>query len=139
MQQSGRLFSLTFLTPPTNTQTQQMTTKLNWKELLLFLSSIRGDLSNITAPPFILAPSSILEVSSCWAERPSLFSAAAHEASPEKRALYVLKWFLASLRRQLYVGGDGKWSVKKPINAFLGEIDVFGELEGWRGGCEVGC
>jgi len=39
----------------------------------------------------------------------------------------VLKWFLASLRGQQYAGRDPKDGVKKPLNAFLGEIFV-GEL-----------
>jgi hypothetical protein len=39
----------------------------------------------------------------------------------------VLKWFLASLRGQQYAGRDPKDGVKKPLNAFLGEIFV-GEI-----------
>jgi hypothetical protein len=34
----------------------------------------------------------------------------------------VLKWFLASLRRQQYAGRDPSTGVKKPLNAFLGEL-----------------
>lgn len=39
----------------------------------------------------------------------------------------MLKWFLASLRGQQYAGRDPSDGVKKPLNAFLGEIFV-GEL-----------
>lgn len=39
----------------------------------------------------------------------------------------MLKWFLASLRGQQYAGRDPKDGVKKPLNAFLGEIFV-GEI-----------
>lgn len=42
--------------------------------------------------------------------------------TPERRLLAVLKWFLASLRGQQYAGRDPTDGVKKPLNAFLGEI-----------------
>ena len=38
--------------------------------------------------------------------------------------LLVLKWFLAALRAQFYVGGDVNASIKKPLNAFLGELFI---------------
>lgn len=87
-----------------------------------FLATVRGDLSNITAPPFLLAPQSIVELPSYWAEKPSIFVAPALEPNPQKRALLVLKWFLCSLKQQCYVGRDVKDGVKKPLNAFLGEM-----------------
>jgi oxysterol-binding protein-related protein 9/10/11 len=34
----------------------------------------------------------------------------------------VLKWFLAALKQQQYAGRDEKDGVKKPLNAFLGEL-----------------
>ena len=55
-------------------------------------------------------------------ERPSTFVAPAAEADPQKRALLVLKWFLSALKQQYYVGRDVKDGVKKPLNAFLGEL-----------------
>ncbi|KAH6853748.1 hypothetical protein B0I37DRAFT_388048 [Chaetomium sp. MPI-CAGE-AT-0009] len=55
-------------------------------------------------------------------QRPSLFAAPALEPDPELRALLVLKWILASLKHQLYVDGAPGRSIKKPLNAFLGEI-----------------
>ncbi|EAQ93306.1 hypothetical protein CHGG_01541 [Chaetomium globosum CBS 148.51] len=54
--------------------------------------------------------------------RPSLFAAPALEPDPELRALLVLKWILTSLKHQLYVDGAPGRSIKKPLNAFLGEI-----------------
>jgi len=36
--------------------------------------------------------------------------------------LAVLKWFLSSLKGQQYAGRDPSDGVKKPLNAFLGEI-----------------
>jgi oxysterol-binding protein-related protein 9/10/11 len=46
--------------------------------------------------------------------------------------LLVLKWFLAALKQQQYAGRDEKDGVKKPLNAFLGELF----LASWDGGEE---
>ncbi|KAI9706873.1 MAG: hypothetical protein M1820_004652 [Bogoriella megaspora] len=92
------------------------------KDLVKFLASTHGDLSNITAPPFFLAPISVTEAGSCWAQRPSLFASPTFEDDPAKRSLCVLKWILAALKTQFYTGGDTESSIKKPLNAFLGEI-----------------
>lgn len=86
------------------------------------IATIKGDLSNITAPPFLLGSQSTVELPSYWAENPSNLVAPASEPDPEKRALLVLRWFLASLKRQQYAGRDEKDGVKKPLNAFLGEL-----------------
>lgn len=94
------------------------------RELLSFLSTVRGDLANIASPPSQLAPRSVVEVPSCWSERPSTFAAPALESDPEKRALLVLKWFLSSLRTQFYLGGDTSLALKKPLNSFLGELFI---------------
>lgn len=87
-----------------------------------FLATVRGDISHITAPPFILAPQSLTQFPAYWAERPSLFTAVAHESNPEKRMLLVLKFYLASLQRQCYVGRTVKEGLKKPLNPYLGEM-----------------
>ena len=79
-------------------------------------------MSNITAPPFVLATQSTVEFPAYWAEHPSLFIAPAEESDPAKRALLVLRWFLSSLKQQQYGGRDEKDGVKKPLNAFLGEL-----------------
>ncbi|EXJ86546.1 hypothetical protein A1O3_03499 [Capronia epimyces CBS 606.96] len=92
------------------------------KDFLAFLATVRGDISHITAPPFILAPQSLTEFPSYWAERPSLFTAPAHEPLAERRILLVLKLYLASLQRQYYVGRAVKEGLKKPLNPFLGEL-----------------
>lgn len=94
------------------------------RELLSFLSTVRGDLANIASPPSQLAPRSVVEVPACWSERPSIFAAPALESDPAKRSLLVLKWFLSSLRTQFYLGGDTSIALKKPLNSFLGEIFV---------------
>jgi len=81
-------------------------------------------LSNITAPPFLLASQSTVEFPAYWAENPSAFVAAASESDAQKRALLVLRWFLAALKRQQYAGRNEKEGVKKPLNAFLGELFI---------------
>ncbi|KAG0648484.1 Oxysterol-binding [Hyphodiscus hymeniophilus] len=92
------------------------------KEFLASIATIRGDLSNITAPPFVLATQSTVEIPAYWAEHPSLFSAPALEADSSKRSLAVLRWYLTSLKAQQYGGRSEKEGVKKPLNAFLGEV-----------------
>ena len=89
-----------------------------WKSL----STIRGDLSNITAPPFVLDTKSAVELPAFWAERPSVFVAPAKIENPARRALSVLRWFISSLRNQQYAGHEPEEGVKKPLNAFLGEV-----------------
>lgn len=91
------------------------------KEFIASIASIRGDLSNITAPPFVLDTKSVVELPAFWAERPSFFVAPAHASDPAERALLVLRWFLASLKNQQYGGRSEHEGVKKPLNAFLGE------------------
>jgi hypothetical protein len=86
------------------------------------IAAIRGDLSNITAPPFVLATQSTVEFPAYWAEHTSLFLAPAREPDPAKRALLVLRWYLTSLKNQQYGGRDEEEGVKKPLNAFLGEL-----------------
>lgn len=87
-----------------------------------FLSSVQGDLANITAPPQFLAPSSVVEVGHCWVQRPDVFAAPAQEPDPKKRSLLVLRLVLIALKSQLYVAGSPTVSIKKPLNAFLGEV-----------------
>ena len=86
------------------------------------IATIRGDLSNITAPPFVLATKSTVEFPQYWAENPSIFLAPAFDNGPQERALLVLKWFLSSLKGQQYAGRSEDEGVKKPLNAFLGEL-----------------
>jgi hypothetical protein len=92
------------------------------KDFLASIATISGDLSNITAPPFVLSEHSTVEIPQYWADHPSLFISQAAEEDGGKRALSVLKYFIGTLRNQQYAGrreGDG---VKKPLNAFLGEL-----------------
>ncbi|OAP64975.1 hypothetical protein AYL99_00947 [Fonsecaea erecta] len=99
-----------------------MARSFRFKEFVLFLSSIRGDIANVTAPPFFLAPQSFLEGLKCFTERPALFSAPALETDPDKRAMLVVKWWLSSLKAAFYVGQNDKAGIRKPLNPFLGEL-----------------
>lgn len=81
-----------------------------------------GDLSNVTAPPSFLAPSSVVEVGHCWSQRPGVFAAPALEPDPARRSLLVMRMVLIAMRSQFYVAGSPTVSIKKPLNAFLGEL-----------------
>ncbi|KAI1815407.1 Oxysterol-binding protein [Poronia punctata] len=113
------------------------------RTMLSFLATIKGDLSNITAPPFILAPISVTEIPASWAAHHEIFLRPAHEEDPGRRVLLVLKNFFCSLNHQVKAtttttaeaenpdekkkkkkkaGGVG--IIKKPLNGFLGEIFI---------------
>ncbi|TVY34115.1 Oxysterol-binding protein-like, partial [Lachnellula cervina] len=94
----------------------------SWSAFLKSIASFSGDLSSLTAPPFILSSTSLVEFSSYWAEHPSLFVAPAKEKDPQKRALLVLKWFLSTLKQQYASRSEKFGNEKKPLNPFLGEL-----------------
>jgi hypothetical protein len=94
----------------------------SWSAFLKSIASFSGDLSSLTAPPFILSSTSLVEFSSYWAEHPSIFVAPAKEKDPQKRALLVLKWFLTTLKQQYASRSDKFGNEKKPLNPFLGEL-----------------
>jgi len=86
------------------------------------IASFNGDLSSLTAPPFILSSQSLTEYSSYWGTHPPLLTAPATESDPAKRALLVLKWFLATLKHQYASRSEKYGNEKKPLNPFLGEL-----------------
>lgn len=94
------------------------------KDFLASIATISGDLSNITAPPFVLSEKSTVEIPQYWADHQSLFVSQSKEETPEKRALSVLRYFLCTLRNQQYAGRPEEDGVKKPLNAFLGELFI---------------
>ncbi|PGH27444.1 hypothetical protein AJ80_00922 [Polytolypa hystricis UAMH7299] len=96
----------------------------SWSSFLKSIASFNGDLSSLTAPPFILSSTSLVEYSAYWAEHPALFVAPAREPNPEKRALLVLKWFLSTLHQQYCTRSEKLGSEKKPLNPFLGELYI---------------
>ena len=96
--------------------------KGSWTAFLKSIANFSGDLSSLTAPPFILSSTSLVEFSSYWAEHPDIFVAPVHEKDPQKRALLVLKWFLSTLKSQYASRSDKFGNEKKPLNPFLGEL-----------------
>lgn len=96
--------------------------KGSWSSFLKSIASFNGDLSSLTAPPFILSTTSLTEYSAYWCEHPALFVAPAREPDPAKRALLVLKWFLSTLHQQYCSRSEKLGSEKKPLNPFLGEL-----------------
>lgn len=86
------------------------------------MASFNGDLSQMTAPAFILSTTSLTEFSAYWAEMPSLLVAPAAEKNPEQRMALVLKWFLSTLKQQYASRNEKLGSEKKPLNPFLGEL-----------------
>ncbi|ODA77204.1 hypothetical protein RJ55_06831 [Drechmeria coniospora] len=94
----------------------------SWSAFLKSIASFNGDLSSLTAPPFILSSQSLTEFSSYWATHPPILTAPAAEADPAKRALLVLKWFLSTLKHQYASRSEQFGNEKKPLNPFLGEL-----------------
>ncbi|KAH0541415.1 hypothetical protein FGG08_004105 [Glutinoglossum americanum] len=115
--------------------------KGSWSSFLKYsldqsIASFSGDLSSLTAPPFILSSTSLVEYSSYWAEHPSILVAPASEPDPAKRALLVLKWFLSTLKQQYSSRNEKLGSEKKPLNPFLGEL-FLGKWEDEAGTTEL--
>jgi len=92
------------------------------KDFIASIATISGDLSNITAPPFLLAENSTVEIPQYWCDHAHLFVRQAWGETEEQRALNVLESFMGALRNQQYAGRDESEGVKKPLNAFLGEL-----------------
>jgi hypothetical protein len=93
------------------------------------IASFSGDISSLTAPPFILSSTSLTEYSAYWISLPSVFTDPSKESDPEHRAVLVLKWFLSTLKQQYSSRNEKLGSEKKPLNPFLGEL-FLGEWEG---------
>jgi hypothetical protein len=67
------------------------------------LASMTGDLSSMTAPPFILSPTSLTEFPAYWGERPELFAEISQGRDEADRAERVLRWFICTLKGQYTV------------------------------------
>ncbi|KAK7434780.1 oxysterol-binding protein [Colletotrichum acutatum] len=106
----------------TPTSAQAQANQGSWGAFLKSIASFNGDLSSLTAPPFILSSTSLTEFSSYWCEHPSIFAAPAKEADPAKRALLVTKWFISTLKQQYASRSEQYGNEKKPLNPFLGEL-----------------
>ncbi|KAK3196390.1 Oxysterol-binding protein 4 [Lecanicillium sp. MT-2017a] len=94
----------------------------SWSSFLKSIASFNGDLSSLTAPPFILSSQSLTEFSGYWATHPNVLTAPAAEKDPAKRTALVLKWFLSTLKHQYASRSEQFGNEKKPLNPFLGEL-----------------
>ncbi|ROT36746.1 Oxysterol-binding protein [Sodiomyces alkalinus F11] len=108
----------------------------SWGAFVKSIASFNGDLSSLTAPPFILSGTSLTEFSSYWCQHPPLFAAPASEPDPAKRAVLVLKWFISTLKQQYASRSEEYGNEKKPLNPFLGEL-FLGEWEDSAGVTEL--
>lgn len=106
----------------------------SWTSFLKSIASFNGDLSSLTAPPFILSPTSLVEYSMYWGEHPDLLLAPNAivgdgdsdnaNAMAVKRVIAVTRWFISTLRSQYCSRNESMGSEKKPLNPFLGEVFV---------------
>ncbi|KIL93709.1 hypothetical protein FAVG1_02269 [Fusarium avenaceum] len=130
-QQSESLASKSLYPTPTPSPTPFSTTSMadigtesgnlfRLKDVLSYFAAVKGDLSNVTAPPFILAPRSAIEIPAAWACHHDLFLQPADEPDAGVRALLLAKNYLCSLKQ--LVSADSADASKKPLNSFLGEL-----------------
>ncbi|KAI0277804.1 Oxysterol-binding protein [Russula aff. rugulosa BPL654] len=96
--------------------------KSTWTQFIKSIANFSGDLSSLTAPPFILSPVSLTEFPAYWCERPELFAAISQGKTSEDRARRVLKWFISTLKGQYTSRNETMGSEKKPLNPVLGEL-----------------
>lgn len=111
-----------------------MALSASWTSFLKSIASFNGDLSSLTAPPFILSPTSLVEYSQYWGEHPDLLiepafgensdSKTEQVADATKRMLAVTRWFISTLRSQYCSRNESMGTEKKPLNPFLGEVFV---------------
>jgi len=94
----------------------------SWTSFLKSIASFSGDLSSMTAPPFILSPVSLTEFPAYWCEYPDLFASIADGKTEEDRANAVLRWFISTLKGQYTSRNESMGSEKKPLNPVLGEL-----------------
>lgn len=96
--------------------------KSSWSTFLKAIASFSGDLSSLTAPSFILSPTSLCEFPSYWGEPFEEFSSISNGKNEEDRMMLVLRWFLATLTGQFTRRETQTGSEKKPLNPILGEL-----------------
>ncbi|AET38145.1 oxysterol-binding protein KES1 Ecym_2413 [Eremothecium cymbalariae DBVPG len=115
-----------------------------WTSFLKSIASFNGDLSSLTAPPFILSPTSLVEYSQYWCQHPDLFLNATFIKEPQDgtpaellRMIAVTRWFVSTLRSQYSSRNESMEYEKKPLNPFLGELFV-GQWEGDHSNPDLG-
>lgn len=113
-----------------------MTSASTWTSFIKSIASYNGDLSSLTAPPFILSPTSLVEYSQYWSEHVDLLlepnfitenndnNDNSNDPVELKRMLAVVRWFISTLKSQYCSRNESLGGEKKPLNPFLGEIFV---------------
>ncbi|WWC58927.1 uncharacterized protein I303_101472 [Kwoniella dejecticola CBS 10117] len=96
--------------------------KAGWASFIKSLASMTGDLSSMTAPPFILSPTSLTEFPAYWCEHPDHFAEISEGKDDKERMERVLKWFIGTLSAQYTTRNEKMGSEKKPLNPVLGEL-----------------
>ncbi|WWC67438.1 uncharacterized protein I206_101346 [Kwoniella pini CBS 10737] len=96
--------------------------KAGWASFIKSLASMTGDLSSMTAPPFILSPTSLTEFPAYWCEHPDAFAEISEGKDDKERMERVLKWFIGTLSAQYTTRNEKMGSEKKPLNPVLGEL-----------------
>jgi len=116
-------------TAPTDQATEKSDTdyvpleqKAGWTTFLKSLAHMTGDLSSMTAPPFILSPISLTEFPAYWCEHPLVFASISQGTTPLERMERVLRWFICTLKGQYTTRNEKMGSEKKPLNPVLGEL-----------------
>ncbi|KAL6944959.1 hypothetical protein ACO0QE_002401 [Hanseniaspora vineae] len=122
-------------------KTSSTASSSSWTSFLKSIANFNGDLSSLTAPPFILSPVSLTEYSQYWAEHPDLllsinnavnkntfepsFPSSGIEYTPDLvKMLHVVRWFISTLKSQYCSRNESMGTEKKPLNPFLGELFV---------------
>ncbi|OCF59364.1 oxysterol binding protein [Kwoniella mangroviensis CBS 10435] len=96
--------------------------KAGWASFIKSLAQMTGDLSSMTAPPFILSPTSLTEFPAYWCEHPNLFAEISEGKTEQDRMERVLRWFIDTLSAQYTTRNEKMGSEKKPLNPVLGEL-----------------
>ncbi|TYJ55140.1 hypothetical protein B9479_004177 [Cryptococcus floricola] len=96
--------------------------KAGWASFIKSLTRMTGDLSSMTAPPFILSPTSLTEFPAYWCQHPDEFAAISQGKDEFERMERVLRWFIGTLRAQYTTRNEKMGSEKKPLNPVLGEL-----------------
>lgn len=80
----------------------EVVAKPGWGPFLKEIARVgtSGDLSSLTAPPFILSPTSLVEYASYWAEPEALLLKCVDGSTPEERMLLVLEWVVSTFQGQ---------------------------------------
>lgn len=66
------------------------------------LSTFTGDLSQLTAPSFLLNGTSLLEYSAHWLDYPQMLGQMASADSPLERMICAVRWFISTLPGSFY-------------------------------------